>query len=156
MDDNGITRMYKDRAHWLHLDINALSEQFMILSERLESVLRDNAALRDQSDKIQRRVDELTDQSSLGVREIPAFVKPNVKDGRRRKPGRAVGHEIALRRRPDKIDVHQEVVSLDVANCGIASHAGGDIQSTPTLHESCRFVCVEARRPPACHPPVAF
>jgi transposase len=36
-------------------------------------------------------------------------VKPNVPEKVRRKPGRPVGHEAALRPRPRKIDVHQDV-----------------------------------------------
>ena len=54
-------------------------------------------------------IDELTHNGSPWVREIPAFVKPNVADGPRRKPGRPAGHKAALRRRPNQIDAKQEV-----------------------------------------------
>ena len=109
MDGDNITRMYKDHAHWLQVEINALGRQLSDQCEQIESLQKDNASLRSENSKLKQRVAELTGKPVPPAREVPAFVKPNVPDRPRRKPGRRKGHKAALRRHPRKIDVKQEV-----------------------------------------------
>ena len=108
-DSDSIARMYKDRAHWLQVEINTLHRQSGDLWEQVESLRKDKTSLRSENTKLTQRIAELTGKASPPAREPPAFVKPNVADRPRRKPGRAAGHAAALRRRPSKIDVKQDV-----------------------------------------------
>lgn len=101
--------MHENHAHWLQVGLNSLREQFCAQSEEIKSLRQDNAALRAQNLKLKQRIDELTGKASSSVQETPAFVKPNVPDGPRRKRGRPAGHEASRRPRPNKIDVKQEV-----------------------------------------------
>jgi transposase-like protein len=61
--------------------------------------------------ELEQQVEELKKQAVGGTppRELPPFVKANVPRRRRRKPGRKIGHEAALRPMPVKIDHHQQV-----------------------------------------------
>lgn len=63
--------------------------------------------------ELERQVEELRKQALSGIpnpsRELPAFVKLNVRRRRKKKPGRKPGHEAALRAMPAKIDHHQDV-----------------------------------------------
>ena len=74
------------------------------LEQRVKRLAAENAVLK-------QRVKDLTAQLKQGggPAAVPAFVKANAVHGRRRKPGRRVGHAAALRPMPAKIDVHQEV-----------------------------------------------
>lgn len=109
MDGDSIARMHENHAHWLQVEVNSLRRELTGQSEEIESLRQDNAALRAQNIKLKQRIDELTGQASSSVREIPAFVKPNVPDSPRRRRGRPAGHKAAWRPRPNKIDVRQEV-----------------------------------------------
>lgn len=63
--------------------------------------------------ELEQRVEELKKQataaSAAASGVLPAFVKRNVPRRRRKKPGRKIGHEAALRALPAKIDHHQHV-----------------------------------------------
>jgi len=80
------------------------------LEQRLEKLTRENAVLK-------RRVADLTLQLQHKPRPAPpAFVKANMPQGPRKKPGREAGHPAALRPMPVRIDVHQHVnVPIDAA-----------------------------------------
>jgi len=58
-------------------------------------------------DQLHQQIQELKKQAKPP--ELPAFVKLNVSEHRSRKPGREAGHEAALRKKPTKIDEHQQV-----------------------------------------------
>src|SRR3954453_8262760 len=66
-------------------------------------------------DRLHQQIEELKKQATADVQlpatitppVVPAFVKPNLPDRRRRKkPGRKNGHHAALRPMPRKIDHH--------------------------------------------------
>lgn len=62
--------------------------------------------------ELQQQVQELKKRAVPGASPaslLPAFVKPNVPPKRKKKPGRQVGHEPALRSMPARIDHHQDV-----------------------------------------------
>src|SRR6266511_1209447 len=98
---HAIIRMYQDRAHWLQVDVNALRRELSQRGGRIQTLQRDNDHLRAENAKLQQRIKELTATSSKpdaeASSEAPAFVKANVPDRSRRKPGRRKGHVAALR-----------------------------------------------------------
>ena len=109
-DPVAIARMHERHAHFLQLEINALHRELSAKSEEALSLRQENAALKSQNAKLQQRIEELTGKSSAKPeRELPAFVKANVADRPRRRPGRKQGHPAALRPRPRRIDVKQDV-----------------------------------------------
>jgi hypothetical protein len=109
-DPVAIARMYEERAHWLQLDVNALGRQLSAFAQENAALRNDNARLRAENARFQRRIQELTAApSSEPEAPLPAFVKANVPERPRRKPGRQPGHAAALRPRPGQIDTHQEV-----------------------------------------------
>jgi len=102
--------MERDEAYYLRGTITVLEATV----EGLEYELHMRGICLAEKDRriaeLERHVLELKKQSAdaAGVKEVPAFVKPNVPVMSRKKPGREVGHEPALRKRP-KIDHHQDV-----------------------------------------------
>ena len=109
-DPVAIARMYKQHAHFLQLEINTLHEHLSIRAEETLSLRQENTALRAENAKFKQRIEELTGKSSTKPeQELPAFVKANVADRPRRRPGRKKGHPAALRPPPRKIDVKQDV-----------------------------------------------
>jgi hypothetical protein len=108
-----IIRMYKDRACRLERDVNLLELQLSVSLEDNDALRGENTRLWAENARLQQRIEELTAPSSLSDRpassDLPAFVKANVPQGPRRKPGRRKGHPAALRPMPEKIDVHEEV-----------------------------------------------
>jgi transposase len=110
-DPIAIARMYKERAHWLQLDVNALQRQLSAFAQENTSLRQHNARLLAENARFQQRIQELTAAAPSSEPEspLPAFVKANVPDRPRRKPGRRPGHAAALRPRPGRIDTHQEV-----------------------------------------------
>jgi transposase-like protein len=62
--------------------------------------------------ELEQRVEELKKQAfpvAAPAPALPSFVKLNLPRRRRRKPGRKIGHPVALRPMPVKIDHHQDV-----------------------------------------------
>ena len=77
-----------------------------------------NAKLLAKVKLLEQRIADLTLQLKHKPKPaVPAFVKANViVKATRKKPGRRVGHEAALRPMPEVIDVHQDVpVPIDTA-----------------------------------------
>lgn len=111
----------RDETYFLKATITILEAQVGGLKYELR--VRDiRLAERDRHiAQLEQRVAELTKQAvgaapagnghtSNGHASLPAFVKPNLPRPRqRRKPGRADGHEAALRPMPRTIDHHQDV-----------------------------------------------
>ena len=90
---------------WLHEQIDGLNYELDQRELRL--------AEKDQYiTQLRRQIEELKQQALLNKPpppSLPAFVKINLPARRRKKPGRSVGHEAALRAKPKKIDRHQPV-----------------------------------------------
>src|SRR3989337_1024727 len=107
----------RDEVYWLKATITTLQARVGGLEYELR--VRDiRLAEQDrQIAELERRVEELKRPAvgpagapAGGGPALPAFVKPTVpRRRRRRKPGRADGHEAALRPMPRKIDHHQDV-----------------------------------------------
>ena len=57
-DPIAIARMYKERAHWLQLDVNALHRQLSAFAQENNSLRKDNARLLAENARFQRRVRE--------------------------------------------------------------------------------------------------
>jgi transposase len=110
-DPVAIARMHERHAHFLQLEINTLRRDNSARYEELKLLRKKVADLEAENTTLKRRIEELTGRSSGEIEraEPPAFVKPNVPEKARRKPGRAEGHAAALRPPPRKINVRQEV-----------------------------------------------
>jgi transposase len=111
-DARAIARMHEQHAHWLQVENNSLREELSAKYEEVEGLQTENATLRKENTQLKQRIKELTSarsSSNNGSRQPPVFIKPNTPNPVRKKPGRRVGHKPALRPRPKKIDVHQEV-----------------------------------------------
>jgi transposase len=93
---------------YLRVQLFRADRQFAQLQEQNERLARENAALA-------RRVDELTAGLRHGPGEEatesspPPFVRPNVPDRPRKRPGRKRGHPAALRPVPAEVDVRKDV-----------------------------------------------
>jgi transposase len=78
--------------------------------QRIDRLQQMNRTLRDENRLLKRRVADLTAQVKQKPKPaLPSFVKANVAEKKRKKPGRKSGHVAALRPMPAKIDVHQDV-----------------------------------------------
>jgi transposase len=110
-DPVAIARMYERHAHFLQIEINGLRREHSARYQELMALRKRVAELEVENVRLKRRIDELTGRPSGEAEpaEVPAFVKPNVPEKVRRKPGRPKGHPAALRPRPRKVDVQQEV-----------------------------------------------
>ena len=105
--------MERDETYWLRGTITILEAQV----DGLEYELRVRDIALKKKDKyiaeLEQQVAELKKQAMAGTQppscELPPFVKLNVPRRRRKKPGRKVGHEAALRPMPTTIDHHQDV-----------------------------------------------
>jgi len=110
-DPVAIARMYEQHAHFLQIEINGLRREHSARYQELMVLRKRVAELEAENVRLKRRIDELTGRPSGEAEpaEVPAFVKPNVPEKARRTPGRPEGHPAALRPKPRKIDVRQEV-----------------------------------------------
>lgn len=105
-----IVRMHEERAHFLRVELNTVYEMLDVREDERLVLLRENAALKSENAMLKKRITELTAKpAGAAVAELPAFVKANAPPRRQRRPGRKPGHPAALRPRPRKIDVHQDV-----------------------------------------------
>src|SRR5437667_8718983 len=104
----------RDEVYWLKGTIDTLEATV----EGLQYELHVREIRLKEKDKriaeLEQQVEELKKQAAGDAREegagmLPPFVKPNLRRRRRKKPGRDVGHEAALRPLPRKIDHHQPV-----------------------------------------------
>jgi transposase len=104
----------RDEAHFLRGTITLLEAQVDGLQYELH--MRD-IQLKERDTHIaelEQRIKELKQQATAAVASasepaLPAFVKPNVPQRRRKKPGRKAGHKAALRAQPLWIDRDQQV-----------------------------------------------
>jgi len=113
MDGDAVrmARMHERHAHDLQVAINTLRREFSARYEELMALRKRTAELEAENVKLKQRIAELTGRPAGEVEpaEPPAFVKANVPAKVRRKPGRRKGHAAALRPRPRKINVRQDV-----------------------------------------------
>lgn len=110
-DPYSIARMYERHAHFLRIEINGLRRTHSARWEELLLLRKRVIELETENVRLKQRIQELTGKPTAEAEPVepPAFVKPNVPDRPRRKPGRPKGHPAALRDKPGKVDVRQEV-----------------------------------------------
>jgi transposase len=100
----------RGRAYWLQLDVNAARRELSELYEAMQEMREELEALRKENARLKKQLAEATSvappETSAGSSDLPAFIKPNIPERRRLRPGRPAGHEGAFRRRPRKIDRH--------------------------------------------------
>lgn len=102
----------KGRSYWLQLELNAAHRQNSELYDAMLAMRRELDALRAENEKLKQRIAELTATQPVESEahpNPPPFIKPNIPEKPRRKPGRPAGHEGAFRRRPRRIDRHVQV-----------------------------------------------
>ena len=105
----------------LRRDRDRLQVELFDVNQRCSDLEDQNRRLTAEVQTLARRVAELTTTLRASAKagdpatasqdpQPPAFVKPNLPAGRRRKrPGRKAGHPAALRPMPEVIDVHRDV-----------------------------------------------
>jgi transposase/regulator of replication initiation timing len=112
-DPRAIARMHQEHAHWLQVENNTLHRDLSAKVVETLALRQENTALREENATLRKRIAELTAVSSATAASDstapPAFIKPNTPQKARRRPGRPVGHEAALRPHPRKIDVQVQV-----------------------------------------------
>ena len=109
-DPASIARMHERHIHFMRIEINSLHRQLSEAHKDVFVLRNRNDALEAENAKLLQRIAEMTKKSSGAVEpETPSFVKANVPDRPRRKPGRPVGHKAALRPLPKRVDIKQEV-----------------------------------------------
>jgi len=96
------TQAYHLEGEVQHLRPRAYQDGLKIahLEDRIEVLVADNARLK-------QRLADLTDKldHSLPAKVIPDFVKANIPQKRKKRPGRKIGHEAAHRPVPANIDI---------------------------------------------------
>lgn len=116
-------QLYKQQAYRLEAELRELRPQeyrqqqrINRLAERIEKLEADNDRLRKQLAAINKPLDTQT-------RPAPAFIKPNVPQKAKKRPGRKTGHAAAHRPIPQKIDQHIEVpIAHDSAGAVTCPH----------------------------------
>jgi transposase len=107
--------MEHDEVYWLRGTIHMLEATVSGLQYELR-VREIRLAEKDKYiAELEQRVEELKKQAISNPPppppscSLPLFLKPNLPRRRKRKPGRKIGHDAALRPMPAKIDHHQQV-----------------------------------------------
>jgi transposase len=108
----------RDHCRHLQQDVLVTGPQLYRAHQRIDRLQQRNEALAAENKRLKHKLADLTAKLRHIPRPIPAFVKATVpdtrSDQRSRPPGRRPGHPAALRPKPAKIDVHQQVpVPLD-------------------------------------------
>ena len=105
----GLKQLHQQRAYILEADLRTLNPQLyqqdrkiQRLEERIEKLEAENHALQEQLGSVKGKLD-------IQSRPLPAFVKANVPQKAKKRPGRKAGHEPAHRPLPETIDRHIEV-----------------------------------------------
>jgi len=111
MDDDlaALAKRHERCVNRLQAEVRMLQLHLDAKLDEVEELQKKNTDLRSENARLRQRVAELTGKAKPGAREVPAFVKPNVPEKRRRKPGRPKGHPAAVRPMPKQINVNQEV-----------------------------------------------
>jgi transposase len=100
----------RGRCQHLGWELNACRPALYRADQTIDRLQKRNQHLTRENELLKRRVAELTAQVKQTPKPAPpSFVKANVPEKTRKKPGRAIGHVAALRPMPAKIDVHQDV-----------------------------------------------
>lgn len=105
-----IARMHQQHARFLSLEINTLHRDHALDRAERDALRQENTTLKVESAQLRQRIEELTGKPDAGSDpDLPAFVKANVAERKRRRPGRSPGHPASLRPPPYTIDVKLEI-----------------------------------------------
>lgn len=99
----------------LEATVDGLRYELRVRDIRLKEQRKEIARLEQQVQELKRQAVQGDRSETAG--SMPAFVKRNVRKRRRKKPGRKLGHEVALRPMPLKID-HRQEVALETDRVG--------------------------------------
>jgi transposase len=109
--------------HMLQATVNGLQHELHVRNLRLKEQDQEIVHLRQQVEELKQQAVNSGPTASPQPDAPPPWVKPNVPARRRKKPGRRVGHEAALRPLPARIDHHQEVpLATDRAGQCVCPH----------------------------------
>lgn len=101
-------QFYRDHARFREQELRVVGPQLYRAHVRIDRLEQRNRQLRQENRVLKRRVAELT--AKLKQKSgPPPFAKTNRISHRKGKPGRKKGHAPALRPKPARIDVHQQV-----------------------------------------------
>jgi hypothetical protein len=101
----------RDENRFLRGERDHYRSQWFFTQQHLNKARESNGKLRKENDRLRQQVKELTDnrhEQEQDAKAPPGWVKASVRR-RRKRPGRKAGHPAALRPRPARIDVHQDV-----------------------------------------------
>ena len=103
-------QFYRDHARFREQELRVVGPQLYRAHVRIDRLEQRNHQLRQENRVLKRRVAELT--AKLKQKSgPPSFVKANRISHGKGKPGRKKGHAPALRPKPARIDVHQQVAT---------------------------------------------
>jgi transposase len=101
---------YRARCYDLEGELRVTGPELYRAYQRIDRLEQSNRKYRDENKILKRKLADLTQKlRQQKPRHVPAFVKANVPDKPRRRPGRPAGHPAALRPMPSRIDVHETV-----------------------------------------------
>ena len=105
--------MERDEVYWLkgtitllEARVGGLTHELHVRDLRLKEKESRIAELEQQVEELKKRA---LAEAGPGVRQTPAFIKPNRPRRHGKTPGRKPGHKAALRAMPKRIDHHQQV-----------------------------------------------
>jgi chromosome segregation ATPase len=108
---------FKEEAQFLRGRCQDLEQELRVCrpalyraDQRIDRLEQINRKYRDENKRLKQKLSDLTAQLKQKRRSVPpAFVKANVPERTKKKPGRRKGHAAALRAMPEKIDADQDV-----------------------------------------------
>jgi transposase len=108
---------FKDEAQILRMRCRDLEQELRVSGpelyrayQRIDQLEQKNRTYRDENKRLKQQVADLTQKLRLKPKaSVRSFVKANVPEREQKRPGRKKGHPAALRPKPGKIDVHEQV-----------------------------------------------
>lgn len=102
-------QFYRQRAYTLEADLRVIRPEVYRSDQKIDRLQQRIAKLEAENDSLRKELAGVKQNLDQQSRPVPAFVKPNVKQKAKKRPGREVGHEAAHRPLPEKIDHYIEV-----------------------------------------------
>ena len=96
---------YKSRAYHLEAELQTLRPQAYQADQKIDRLEQRIEKLESQNDALRKQLAAVKTPLNLQSRPVPSFVKLNVPQKTKSRPGRKVGHEAAHRPLPATIDV---------------------------------------------------
>jgi transposase-like protein len=106
---NQLKRLYQDRVNIVEHDLRAIRPELYQAQQKIDRQDQRIEALEAENQSLHKQLAGAKAPMDVQPRPLPAFVKPNVPQKVKKRPGRKAGHEAALRPMPEKIDQHIDV-----------------------------------------------